>query len=281
MPGARTLQDVLGQGAGIRVNRDSLHARSLGGLWVPASGGTTIRDFSGYAKSASISGPTPAVSTVGRVLNYNGTSDYAAVSDAACPAVSNTGAFTVSAWVNFTGTGDGVVLGRGTGVANNLSYALETFQGKVYFAVDADGSPWDVQINTGAFTCNDGAWHLLSGVYSPSSYVGVYVDGIVRASTTTSVPSSIYSTSGHTFDIGRLNYFATLNFLGGIGSVAYHTRAFSDPEVWSLYDPRTRYDLYWVPRRSAPKKAAAAVGGGPAATNVRLIWQAVQRAAVR
>jgi len=40
-----------------------------------------------------------------------------------------------------------------------------------------------------------------------------------------------------------------------------YDRALSDAEVWSLYDPQTRWDLYWQRRRTFFLPAAATGGG--------------------
>lgn len=57
--------------------------------------------------------------------------------------------------------------------------------------------------------------------------------------------------------IGSNNF----DYYGDVGWVGLWNRALTPAEVWSLYDPRTRYDLFWRRSKTYSFKAPAAGGG--------------------
>jgi hypothetical protein len=48
---------------------------------------------------------------------------------------------------------------------------------------------------------------------------------------------------------------------GLIADVRIYKRALSDAEVWALYDPRSRWDLYWQPNTRAYSFMSAIAAG--------------------
>lgn len=161
-------------------------------------------------------------------LGLDGIGDYASRSGATGL---QTGAFAISAWVNYTTTSS-----RGGEVASlgdNFGLRIQpTGLVKVFFH---DGpSSWQQAVSS--VTTNNGAWHHVLGQYdpaAPSPQLRVYVDGVLRGSAAVSTPISY--TLGTDFVLGRHGGGSTLyDFNGRLDQVRIYDRALSDAEVAAL-----------------------------------------------
>lgn len=92
---------------------------------------------------------------------------------------------------------------------------------------------------------NPDRWYLLTGTQDSrgAGSINIYVDGVLDGTTGTS--GSVNSTC----DIEWGNYSSS----GGtpndiqVADCRFYGRPLAPAEIWTLYDPKTRWDLYWVP----------------------------------
>lgn len=105
----------------------------------------------------------------------------------------------------------------------------------------------------------DGAWNMACGVLASATDRAVFVNGRFKGTDTSSAafPSSAnLTTVGAVVDAGSVG----IKLSGKVADVRIYNRALSDAEVWGLYDPATRFDLY---RPRVRMWAAAPVGPPP------------------
>lgn len=84
----------------------------------------------------------------------------------------------------------------------------------------------------------------VAGVYS-AGVAKIYVNGRQENEQSVTV-----ATGSHTFQLGRYTQNAAYNpycLDGWLMDTRVYSRALSHQEVLSIYDPATRYDLYWMP----------------------------------
>jgi hypothetical protein len=247
MPGARSLGEVLNWRG--QINHDSPQAVGLKGWW-PTNGPQEIlalRDRSGFGNHATTSVyPTAAYSPVmGRCRQYDGTNDTWKA-----PSISTPTGVTVMCWAemaSYTGATAGLVCKES--VNNEWLIFLEN--GLFYFRVAGIGT------SVGAAP-SDGA-HLFAGsVLRPgaggrTSYA--YIDGVDAGSV---FGGADFPNGTGVNDIGSIGIPGVYDFSGRIGDVRIYDIAHPQRVIAHAALPQTRWDLYWVNRRSAPKKVAAA-----------------------
>lgn len=91
----------------------------------------------------------------------------------------------------------------------------------------------------------------------------IYVNGLQANSNTTAPDAGMVSNAG----IWSNTHETFLGHIGGgdgwrLADLRYYMRALSATEVWALYDPSTRWDLYWTPGRRVFFDIAAGGGTG-------------------
>jgi hypothetical protein len=119
---------------------------------------------------------------------------------------------------------------------------------QVRFRGDTSG-PGDANNSTNWVEANDGNWHLVTLVRETTTKYTWYADGRWLSSTITN------DTGTATFDIvaiGALYPDAQLGFEGDLGSFMVWDRPLSAGEVWQLYAPQTRWELYEPIPRTFP-----------------------------
>jgi hypothetical protein len=122
---------------------------------------------------------------------------------------------------------------------------------------------------TSAGTYAPFVWYHYAAVWRPGSGLYLYVDGRQdgsNTSATTTMRAVDELQFGGAFGGGSRD-LPTL--AGAMSDARFYSRALNDAEVWSLYDPQTRWDLYYVPGRRVFVDLAAAPGGA----TVRAGWQ--------
>lgn len=250
MPGARSIGEVYGWRG--QVNRDSPQARGLVCAGWPSS--PIFIDASGNGNQATNSGSARAITSMGMALSCAAGSEKVEDATALGLATGTSAPWSLSFW-HYTRTYVSLsqVWGYGSTPASNTSLVqrrLLQFNNNYYFwggSADWDsGVAWDV-----------GVWRFVEVVSTGSDLI-LYIDGVSRASRG-SLPSLataetvITAFSKHPASASSPDMLLVDPRIYNIG----HTPS----EVRHLYGPQTRYDLFWVPRRSAPKKAATAAGG--------------------
>lgn len=103
-----------------------------------------------------------------------------------------TGAMTIAAWIK-TANGALQRFVSKRGGAGQRAYSLETQTGpNLHFVISSNGT---VTFDSGASNNIDDLWHLVHGVYIPSTAVQIYVDGILENENTTSIPASQFNST--------------------------------------------------------------------------------------
>ena len=193
--------------------------------------GNTAYDRSGQGNNGTLtSGPTRAIGKIGQGLSFDGVDDYVDAGDTASLSIS--GAITISAWIKLNGavqsnriaSKSGGVADRGYELTIEADYTFHLYLGGVSPAGDFN--------TTGTTVLSANRWYHVVGVYNPSVEGKVYLDGIVEATNTTSVPSS-QLTPAVNFNIGRRTTGSY--FPGLIDDVRIYNRALSADEIKRLY----------------------------------------------
>ena len=220
------------------INRGSNQANGLV-AWYPtiSSRGTNIlRDKAFYQDLTPVGTPAwTSESTVGSAFNSNGSSN--AWSGAIPKVTEITNGLTVSLWVSDGSAGNatqrvlwqftsgGILWARKS--STTLSFQTET------------NDPYAVNVSN-FFTGSTALIHL-AFVYEHGSTLYVYKNG-VQVGSNASVSSNLSITSSTVYLGIRSN--STQYWLGSIADFRIYNRGMSASEVWQLWDPATRWDLY-------------------------------------
>jgi hypothetical protein len=89
-------------------------------------------------------------------------------------------------------------------------------------------------------------WTLLTGTYDGTTF-RLYFNGVEQANTTVSGDSMVEQSNDIYFgaeDTGNARYYHGL-----MTDFRLYRRCFSPQEIWALYNPATRWDLYRQPRK--------------------------------
>jgi hypothetical protein len=164
--------------------------------------------------------------------------EYFSVADGG--GVDPSGAFSFSFWIKYeelpsSGQDDGW-MGKWSSTGNQRSFAIGGYNNagtqQAYFLVTGDGSS-----NVGSFSnsgISAGNWYHIVAIYSPSSYLDLYVNDTRIQNVTSSVPASIFNS---TAEFRIADYVtATTTFDGVIDEVGYWSRAITSAEVTELYN---------------------------------------------
>jgi hypothetical protein len=180
------------------------------GYWrLGESSGTTMSDSSGnghdgtYVNTPTL-GQTGAVPGNTSVLFEANTFERGEVSNR--PELDITGALTLEAWANCVSYGGRGIVAKYIGAGDLRSYHLAiNSAGNIAFNISSDGTAANTKsvITSGAIGLN--TWRHVAAVYTPSTGMEVFLDGVSAILDTTAVPASIYSGSavlhiGRTFD---------------------------------------------------------------------------------
>lgn len=167
----------------------------------------------------------PSGGRIDGALSFDGDNDYVTCSTG--PAITGTGNFTVSTWVNTDSNNAGAIVNqRSTGSANG-SYMLNVLAtGYVHFAVYNNGHGFNFESDV---TVNDGCWHHVVGVRTSTTAGKIYVDGELAGSGS----GTAKSLNNVTVSIGRWNGDGQY-FDGKIDDVRIYNRALSDEEIEEL-----------------------------------------------
>jgi prepilin-type N-terminal cleavage/methylation domain-containing protein len=204
----------------------------LVGYWNFDEGsGTIAYDTSGNNNNGTWNGSSSYAA--GKVGNYaggfNGNNDYVAISaGSALEALSNTGS--ISAWIDYslsTSSLRTVVDLGGTGTHGLVLFASDAGPNQPVFQYGSGAAT----ILIGAPTIPVGTWYLIAGTWAPSG-AGLYINGVLVASTSTAPSITPYST---TMYIGT-NGGGSRYMDGEIDDVRVYNRALSAAEVMALYN---------------------------------------------
>lgn len=202
--------------------------------------GTTWVDTVGNMTGTLINGPTFDSGNGGNI-DFDGTSDIVEFGSSNLLTGDNCQACTLSGWVKWTSTDTGYIASIKRSVSDSTLFAISINQ-------KASGQ---AQIGTACIVLrnaannahiytfydgdyNDGAWHNVVGRVN-GSVVTLFVDGIVKAGSTSGMQSVTENTAA--FTVGA---FSTGNLVhdidGSIACVSFYRRALSSTEVLHNYN---------------------------------------------
>jgi len=122
---------------------------------------------------------------IGKALQFDGTGDYVN-----CGKDTNfniTGAITVEAWIK-TSTAQAQIVGKADWSADTGYFMYLDGSSHVRFNAKGGGVQ-GLAITPSTYT--DGVWHHCAGTYIPGTSVNIYIDGVLKNSVTSGIPSSI------------------------------------------------------------------------------------------
>lgn len=246
MPGAKSLTEVLGRWNG-QVNWDSPQSRGLA-LWVP---GRQCRPRNhagtGYALSDT-GGVGIAVTREGLAYTFDGTDT--AITPSPTVDFGSTERYSVSWWFSSVS-----VAGSNNGFYRNNNYG--------WWVQPSGLCMWGRHNGTDVVTSSVGAFPgpviNIGELYHPcvtwdGAGPSLYFNGCLYR--------TISDATGSAWSIDVLGNQSGDYFNGALRDFRAYRRCLLGAEAMALYSPRTRYDLYWVKRRSQYVKAAGAPPAG-------------------
>ncbi|MDR4507113.1 MAG: LamG domain-containing protein [Candidatus Brocadiaceae bacterium] len=205
--------------------------------------GLAATDSSGNGNNGTINGAEWSAGQSGAGLDFDGINDSVDFTTN----LGISGELTVSAWVYPTvaPNGDGRViaatyewsstetlrrgwsLGIDSGSADRILFRVHDSSGKSV-STDIDNF----------FADNLNRWTLVTGVFKPSQYARMYVNGTMVSEETVDVPAAIAYAAGINLRIGMRADTSSLGmWRGGIDEVRIYDRALTNKEVSDLYTP--------------------------------------------
>jgi hypothetical protein len=169
------------------------------GVWHLPNGSTlTANDSTSNANNGTINGPTATTGYIDGGANFAGGTDELNMAHASGLAI--TGAATLSTWVNITTYNSPMVL-IGKWGDNPYGFSILTIGTSLYAVIGTSGGTANI---TAIYTFpNTGVWHYVHAVYTPSTSVQLYIDGVNVVTNTSSIPSTMSDSSSHDFKMGR------------------------------------------------------------------------------
>ena len=245
-------------GVPFEANRRSPQAVGLAGWWPSIRYGNAVRrpDLAGVwpgtpVNTALVSSADPVAGVVSG--NHNSTS-Y--ISLGVLPYTASVGALTIAAWVRRSASNVTIQYGQRVGVN---PFGVQVFSdGNIYIGVDLN--------NEGGYASAPGVatqhvCMVFDGAGSGNAgRLKLYVDGSQRTlAFFGTTPATTYAYTS-TFDLGALGNGLNPSGGGYIGDVRIYNRALSAAEVFALYAPQSRWELY-APLFGRGQAAASGVAG--------------------
>ena len=217
-------------------------------------GATT--NFGASTTSGWVSSPTGGLG-----LRYDGANDYVAVS---APLVlynyiQNSMVFSLAFWAQFNAltTRQGVMgntaVSAERGSCVIYEYGVGAGNGAIRFiAFRGSAGNWVYDARTAGDSIIPDVHPHHVAIVGTGTACEFYVDGVSRSVTTITAFTSL-STGDSTRNLllGGINAASppSLPFASTLLDVRIWSRRLSPADVWALYDPATRWDLYWQPGR--------------------------------
>ena len=224
------------------LNTMSPQARGLVAWWptLGSFGAMALRDFSAYANAGILQGGLgwKIHQQLGQVLDFDGTGgDYVDISAARLP--TGAAARTIVLWFVVPTTDQRSAFSYGINAAGQR---WTMHLGASTVSVEVSFTEW------GDDTLALSGVHQVAMVFPPggiqSSDILIYLDGLLLSSATLAgAPQNINTNAGGNWIIGA-DWDLDPVQDGPIGEVRAYNRALSAAEVWALYDPATRWELY-------------------------------------
>ena len=154
-----------------------------------------------------------------------------------------TSPISVSAWATLDdGSTQRNIVSKGYN-GTNTQFSLLNVGSKPSFQ-SFDGSPQGVTA-TSDFSATE--FKFIAGTFDGTTY-RIYVNGVLEGAQAAAAPvatnQAVMIGAVDTSAIGILQFW-----LGKILDVRVYNRVLADADVWAMYDPVSRWDLYWQPTR--------------------------------
>lgn len=236
-------------------NRASRQARDLD-LWVPGG-------YLDYARGVSVTRQT-SVSSQGATPEGLGLRSIANNEYFPLSPLTVSVPFTLAWWGFRTSAAGGNPVFITSGVTTSLFYGawLSLGEGAAWYAQFGDGTgsaSSDYRRATGTTTPEAGRLIHLVAVCRGDTDWSLYYNGTSETVTTSGTGGAIATHAGNAC-IGRAGTIT--NAANAVTlDVRVYNRALLDHEVWQLYQPRTRWELYGVPAFPIYAEAFVAAGG--------------------
>lgn len=166
-----------------------------------------------------------------------------------------TGAITIDFWIYPLATpGTQLTIGQKSDFSTSRAWQIEyTTASKIMFRVSNNGTDYQEVTAATALTLN--AWNHVACVYSPSTYLKIFLNGAENWSVTTSIPASMYNSSQNVKFGGRTTAFTNMRLDGLRISNTARTS-------FSLGLPTSSLPITGAAGSEVAKAAAASTGGG-------------------
>lgn len=222
------------------VNYDSPQLRGLACWWpmALARGGRCVEMIAGL-HGVSYNGAGQRASEFGNALNLDGVNDYVQIDANERLNPSN---FSLSSWF----------YNRDTASANKMSImkARTSHSSPFYqygFQFMTGAGVWNTNIGNTlrqqTFYYSDNTWNHVVAVVNEATST-IYVNGVQSVSNTYSGSMVAYATPllfGANANLGKNSTYC---WNGMLADVRLYNRPLTDSEVFALYDPQTRWELY-------------------------------------
>lgn len=199
------------QGGAVGAEFDS----STAGVWHYPDGTTlSALDFSAAGNNGTVTLATGGAGQVDGAAVFPGNSYI----DVAVAAISGFTSATFSAWINTTNSARQMVMSHGLGVCGSGTQGFGSMETRGGGTAILIGDGGDSGLN-GTVNILDGAWHRLTGVYTPTS-LSIQVDGGTVQSTGSLTNPAIGGTPG--LEIGNVctNFSSgAFNYVGSIDEI--------------------------------------------------------------
>jgi len=250
------------------LNKDCAQAQGLVAWWPMAELNGLVRDWSGNLLSLTNNAATPwkgehprSGQSQGLVPNFTAASSQW-LSASGVPVSAEPLTLAAWAWINTAANAEILALGVQSGTARHqlIFDVASHIEANSVTAAAASAFAATPTFYT------DSAWHHACGVFSASNARAAYLDGTGKGTDTTSeVVSGLNLTSiGARYAGGVLGGFLD----GKVSDARVYSRALTDENVNALFDPETRWQLYYPLGRKSwvfvGRAASGSFGGGNA-----------------
>lgn len=152
-----------------------------------------------------------------------------------CGNIKPTGAMSISYWFKGKSTSGSVTTLGTMGSSGQRGYVLGISNTNLW-AFQIASSATAVKSLIYRLTIDNTKWYHIVGVYDPSNYMRIFIDGVQVAEVTSAIPSSQYVGNSITTKIGsRGDGGAFGRFLGNIDEVAFFDSALSPSDISAIY----------------------------------------------
>jgi len=227
------------------VNHNSVQAQGLARWWPMAfPGGDRLHEMMSNDRtfSPAFKSPSTQLWTYGPIANaLNNTTAVAIATYTADDQAWNTADYTFTAWVRGTsfGASSRRIICRQDG-SGSPPFKLFGFNSSKVYVGDSSGG-----LQTGTATVSTGTWQFIAGRRISGSTRATFVNGVLDSSAAAASTVSPYDATDPVV-FGAWNYTSNAEAMTGeVADIRLYTRALSDAEIWALYEPSTRYELYY------------------------------------